>query len=77
MASRSLVGDPVIPWDEFVAEAEANPRFRQALKDTPSEHGGSLWDDYKAVIGGILGVSGVTLASPQFDKLLTKEKTGA
>lgn len=68
-------GNPMV--HEFTAEAEANPRFRKALKDTPSEHGGTLWDDYKAVIGGILGVSGVMLASPQFDKLLTKEKTGA
>lgn len=68
-------GNPKV--HEFTAEAEANPRFRKALQDTPSEHGGSLWDDYKAVIGGVLGVSSATLMSPQFDKLLTKEKTGA
>ena len=62
---------------ELTAEAEANPRFRQALKDTPSERGGSLWDNYKRTIGGILGVSGAMMMSPQFDKLLTKGNDGA
>ncbi len=61
---------------EMTAEAEANPRFRAALKEAPSKSGsGSLWDDYKKLIGGALGVGAATAASPLFDKLLTKEKT--
>ena len=62
---------------EFVAEAEANPRFQQLLKNTKSADGRPLWDHYKEVIGGIFGITGAAIAAPQFDKLLTKENTGA
>lgn len=61
---------------EFVAEAESNPRFQNFLKSIKDSEGNPLWDRYKQVIGGIFGFSGVTLASPMFDKLLTQEKTG-
>jgi hypothetical protein len=62
---------------EGVAEAESNPRFQQMLKDTKSADGRPLWDHYKEVIGGIFGLSGAALLTPQFEKLLTKEKPGA
>lgn len=62
---------------EFVAEAESNPKFQQLLKDTKSADGRPLWDHYKEVIGGIFGLGGAAVASPMFDKLLTKEKKGA
>ena len=63
---------------EMVAEAESNPRFQSAMKDAPSPSGkGSLWDDYKKLIGTTLGVGAATMASPLFDKLLTKESKGA
>ena len=73
-AGKERPGKPMI--HEFTAEAFANPRFRAALKASPGEHG-TLWDDFKVTIGGILGLSGAALAAPQFDKLLTKENTGA
>lgn len=62
---------------EFVAEAESNPRFQQLLKNTKAADGRPVWDHYKEVIGGIFGITGVALAAPQFDKLITGEKTGA
>ena len=61
--------------NEFAAEAEANPRFRTALKMTQAADGsGSLWDKYKAVVGHILGVGSVAVGSKAFDKLLTKQE---
>lgn len=65
---------------EFVAEAESNPAFRQAMKKAKTDYGSSVWDTYKHIIGqGILGISGVAAMSPMFEKLLTKdeEKSGA
>ena len=62
---------------EFVAEAESNPRFQLMLKTEKAADGRPLWDHYKEVIGGIFGLSGAVIASPMFDKLLTKEKSGA
>jgi len=62
--------------NEFAAEAEANPRFRTALKMTQAADGsGSLWDKYKAVVGHILGVGSVAVGSKAFDKLLTKQES--
>lgn len=58
---------------EFVAEAEANPRFQEFLKTTPAiSDGRSLWEHYKDAIAGIFGFSGAVTASPLFDKLLTR-----
>lgn len=62
---------------EFVAEAESNPKFQQLLKDNKSADGRPLWDHYREVLGGVFGLSGAAIASPMFDKLLTKEKKGA
>lgn len=65
---------------EFVAEAESNPRFRQVLMSTPAKDGRTVWDNYKDAIAGILGISGAVAASPLFDKLIAapeKEKNGA
>lgn len=65
---------------EFVAEAHANPRFQQALRDTKTASGASLWDEYKDVVGNILkpGAAAALVASPLFDKLLSgEEKPGA
>ena len=59
---------------EFVAEAEANPRFQQFLKNAKDAEGRPLWDRYKEIIGGVFGFSGAVITSPLFDKLLTKEK---
>jgi hypothetical protein len=59
---------------EFIAEAEANPRFQQALKDTNSPDGTSLWSKYKLAIGQILGLGSVAIGSKAFDKLLTKQE---
>lgn len=61
---------------ELVAEAESNPKFQEILKNVPDGMG-TAWDTYKKIIGGIFGLSGAAIMSPQFDKLLTKEKTGA
>lgn len=58
---------------EFVAEAEANPKFQRLLKDTKAADGRPVWDHYKEVIGGIFGITGAALLGPQFDKLLTRE----
>lgn len=62
---------------EFVAEAESNPTFRKAMQNAPAKDGRSVWENYKDTIAGVLGVGGVVAASPMFDKLLTKENTGA
>lgn len=63
---------------EFVAEAEANPRLQQFLKTARGQDGRPLWDHYKEAIGGILGLSAAAVASPHFDEVLkAKEKTGA
>lgn len=62
---------------EFVAEVEANPRVQQALKGAKAADGRPLWDHYKEVVGSIFGISGAVLASPHFEKLLTKEKSDA
>lgn len=61
---------------ELVAEAESNPKFQEILKNVPDGMG-TAWDTYKKIIGGIFGLSGAAIMSPHFDKLLTKEKTGA
>ena len=65
--------------DEFMAEAHANPRFQQALKDTPSKHspGQSLWDEYKHVAGHMLGITGAMIAAPQFDYILSAQERKA
>lgn len=60
---------------DFVAEAESNPRFQQFLKNSKDAEGRPLWDKYKEVIGGIFGFSSAVMASPMFDKLLTREKS--
>jgi hypothetical protein len=62
---------------EFVAEAESNPKFQNLLKTTKSTDGRPLWDHYKDVIGGMLGLSTAAIASPQFEKVLAKENPGA
>ena len=59
---------------EFVAEAEANPRFQQMLKEVNAADGRPLWDHYKEIIGGIFGLSGAVIASPMFDKVLTRKQ---
>ena len=60
---------------ELAAEIESNQHFRQAMKMTESSAGGSLWDQYKRVIGHILGVGSVAVGSKAFDKLITKQES--
>jgi hypothetical protein len=59
---------------EVVAEAEANPRFQQFLKTAKGKDGRPLWDHYKEAIGTIFGLSAAAVASPYFDKVLTREE---
>lgn len=63
---------------EFAAEAHANPRFQQALKNTEVSKGRSLWDEYKETIARVVAPAGagVLLANPAFDKLLTTREKG-
>lgn len=58
---------------EFVAEAESNKSFQDMLKRTkdPDNGGQTLWDQYKVILGGMLGLSGAAIASPHFDDVLT------
>ncbi len=59
---------------EFVAEAESNPKFQGFLKTTKGADGKPLWDAYKQTIGGIFGLSGAMIAAPQFEALLSGQQ---
>lgn len=54
--------------EEFVAEIESNPQFRQLMKDTTVD-GKSAWDKYLEAIAGILGIAGIA-TNPEFSKLM-------
>jgi hypothetical protein len=57
---------------EIVAESQANPRFQQALRNSPSPKnpGKSLYDDYKAAVGNALSLPPTAFNHPVFDKIL-------
>ena len=64
--------------EEFVAEAESNPRFRQVLQNAkiPDPIGNgtqTAFDAYKKLLGNMLGLSGATIMSPLFEKLLSRD----
>jgi hypothetical protein len=52
---------------EFVAEIESNPEFRASMKKAKIG-GASIWDQYKKVIAGILGITGLAV-NPEFDEV--------
>jgi hypothetical protein len=64
---------------EIVAEATANPRFQQALRDTPSKTnpGQSLYDDYKKAIGTALKFPPTAYNDPRFEKILNGYGSGS
>jgi hypothetical protein len=64
---------------EIVAEATANPRLQQALRDTPSRTtpGQSLYDDYKKAIGTALKFPPTAYNDPRFEKILNGYGSGS
>lgn len=58
---------------EFVAEIEANPKFRDEMKKIKIGEK-TAWEKYREVIGKILGLSAVMIASSEFEKLLNPKQ---
>src|SRR5208282_5196120 len=58
---------------ELVAEAKANMRLQQALRNSPSPRtpGKSLYDDYKQAVGTSLRLPPTAYNSPMFDQVMT------
>ena len=59
---------------EFVAEAESNPQFAEMLRTTKDSSGETLWDQYKAIIGKMLGLGGTAVASKEFEDVMTRQE---
>ena len=57
---------------DLVAESQTNPRFQQALRNSPSpiNQGQSLYDDLKKAIGTALKLPPTAYNDPRFDKIL-------
>lgn len=64
---------------EMVAEATANPRFQQALRNSPSptNPGKSMYDDYKKIIGTSLRLPPTVYNNPRFEQVLNGYGSGS